>query len=455
MKRFGTIWARPLNLFALFFLLVMSAAPSAAQQTIGVYVGNQGNFSDNNGSVTFYDPATNQATEVLGDFGTLVQSLRLYEGRGYVMSNTSGAIDILNLDTRQRVAQIANVPNPRYMAVVGEDKAYVSNLFGATVTIVDLAGEAAVGAIDVGSNPEDVAVVGTRAYVANSGFGGDSTLTVIDTETDTVLETLDLACDGPRHLEVDAEGEVWAFCIGNTIYNADFTEIIAQTNGAVVVLNGATGEVVTRFDLDFQVGAASTGQDAYYAAASQEAFLLHGTDVLVFDTATNTRQETITLPGDESVGGLAYDVADERFYAARITGFTTAGFVSIHGRDGQEVGRFETGIAPAHVALLQDNTSTAVEQTGDVVPGRFGLRANYPNPFNPQTTLLFDLTQAGHTTLTIFDLLGREVAMLVDAPMTPGRYEAAWDAGRLPSGVYLSRLVTNGQVSTRRLVLLK
>ena len=215
------------------------------------------------------------------------------------------------------------------------------------------------------------------------------------------------------------------------------------------------GAVVTRFDLDFQTGAASTGQDAYYAAASQEAFLLHGADVLVFDTATNTQKETITLSGAESVGGFAYDATDERFYAARITGFTTTGFVSIHSRDGQEVGRFETGIVPAHVALLQDDTSTAAEQTGDAVPERFGLRANYPNPFNPQTTLLFDLTQAGHTTLAIFDLLGREVATLVDAPMMPGRYEAAWDAGRQPSGVYLSRLVTNGQVSTRRLILAK
>ena len=439
----------------ILFVLFLSAVPSAAQQTTGVYVANQGNFSDNNGSVTFYDPATGEAAEVLADFGTLVQSITLFEGKGYVMSNTSGAVEVLDLSTQQRIAQIAAVSSPRYMTVADASKAYVSNLFDGTVTMINLTDRLVLGTVAVGMNPEDLAVVGARVYVANSGFGKDSTLTVIDAQTDTVLATIDLGCDGPRHLEVDAEGEVWAFCIGNTIYNDDFTQIIAQTNGAVVVLNGATGEIVTRFDLDFQVGASSLGQDTYFAAASDEVFLVHGTDLLVFDTATNTQQDTITLSGEEGVGGVAYDAAAQRLYAARIIDFTTTGFVSVHSRDGQEVTRFEAGIAPAHIALLQTGVDTAVEQTAAAVPERFGLHANYPNPFNPTTRLPFDVTQTGPVTLTIYDAQGRLVATLVDAPMTPGRYEAVWDAGLLPSGIYLGRLETPGRVSTRRLVLLK
>ncbi len=442
-------------LIVLFLFGSMAVLPAAAQQTQGVYVANQGNFSDNNGSITYYDPATGETVEVLADFGTLVQSITLYDGKGYVMSNTSGAVDVLDLATQQRIAQIQAVSSPRYMTVADASKAYVSNLFDGTVTVINLTDGIVQGTVDVGSNPEDVAVLDGRVFVANSGFGGDSTLTVIDAQTNTALETINLGCDGPRHLEVDAEGELWAFCIGNTVYNDDFTQIIAQTNGAVVVLDGATGEVVTRFDLDFQVGAASLGQDTYFSAASAEIFLVHGTDLLVFDTAANTQQGVITLPGDEGVGGIAYDATAQRLYAARIIDFTTTGFVSIHSRDGQEVARFDAGIAPGHVALLQADVGTAVEQTADAVPERFGLRANYPNPFNPTTTLPFDVTQAGPVTLTIYDLLGRPVATLIDAPMTPGRYEVAWDAGGLPSGVYLSRLATVTGVSTRRLVLLK
>ena len=116
---------------------------------------------------------------------------------------------------------------------------------------------------------------------------------------------------------------------------------------------------------------------------------------------------------------------------------------------------FDVAIAPVHIAFYRDETATAVEQTSDAVPESFVLHPNYPNPFNPATTIPFDIAQAGHVTLTIIDMLGREVATLVDGPVTPGRYETTWETDRMPSGVYLSRLEVNGQVSTRRLVLLK
>ncbi|MFQ5568761.1 MAG: DUF5074 domain-containing protein [Rhodothermales bacterium] len=445
----------PKRLITLAWLFTLSALPCTARQTPGIYVANQGNFSDNNGSILFYDPATAQATEVLADFGTLVQSITLYNGRGYVMSNTSEAVDILDLGTRQRVGQVPGVASPRYMAVVDASKAYVSNLFANTVTIINLSDNTVAGTISTGTNPEDIAVVGTRAYVANFGFGGDSTLTVIDTPTDTVLGTIDLGCDGPRHLEVDAEGEVWAFCNGNTIYNDDFTEIIAQTNGAVVVLDGATGAVVTRFDLAFQVGTSALGQDTFYVASQERVFLIHGTDLLVFDTEGNAQEAPITLAGDEEMGGIAYDASVQRFYAARITGFTTAGFVSIHNESGDEVGRFDAGIAPAHLALSTGETATAVESVAEAMPERFRLLGNYPNPFNPATTVPFELARSGHVTLTILDVLGREVATLVNEALPPGRYESTWDAGSLAGGVYLSRLAVDGRSTTRRLVLIK
>ena len=441
--------------FVFLLLSMIVAGPSVAQQLQGVYVANQGNFSDNNGSVTFYDPATSEAREVLGDFGTLVQSITLYEGKGYVMSNTSGAVDILDLATNQRTAQITAVANPRYMAVADAAKAYVSNLFEGTITIISLGEGLAQNTITVGSNPEDVAMVGTRAYVANSGFGSDSTLSVIDVQTDMVVDTIDLGCDGPRHLEVDAEGEVWAFCIGNTVYNDDFTQILSETNGGVVVLDGATGEVLSRIYLEFQVGASSLGQDTYYSAASDEIFLVHGQDLLVFDTATNTQQDTITLSGEEGVGGIAYDAVAARLYAARVVDFTSTGFVSIHTRDGQEEARFQAGIAPAYIAFLQDAVGTGIAQSDTEVPTHFGLGQNYPNPFNPTTRLPFTVTQAGAVTLSIYDTLGREIATLVDEALAPGRYEATWEASQRPSGLYLARLSMGTQVSVRRLVLMK
>ena len=350
-----------MNRFLAFLLLALVGAGcdatdpgEEAAPVRGIYVANQGNFSDNNGSLTVYEPESGLTFTVLDDVGTLVQSLTLTDTRAYVVANTAGAIDILDLDfeINERIGRIAEVPSPRYLTLVEPAKAYVSNLFAGTVTVLDVGARRAVGTIEVGANPEDIAVVGGRAYVANSGFGAGTTLTVIDLATDTAVETIDVGCDGPRHLEVDGEGELWVFCLGNTVFNDDFTAIISQTNGAVVVLDGASGAEIARFPLGVQPGSAAVGQDAYLSAETEEVFLIDGTEVFVFDTAANAAAGTLALGGEAPLGGLAYDATAERFYAARVPDFTSAGFVTIHDRAGQEVGRFDAGVAPAHVALL-------------------------------------------------------------------------------------------------------
>ena len=79
----------------------------------------------------------------------------------------------------------------------------------------------------------------------------------------------------------------------------------------------------------------------------------------------------------------------------------------------------------------------------------------YPNPFNPQTTLFFDLKEDTHIELKVFDMLGREVAVLVDDFLTAGSHQAIFEAGSLPSGVYYARLATSRDVETSKLTLMK
>jgi hypothetical protein len=89
------------------------------------------------------------------------------------------------------------------------------------------------------------------------------------------------------------------------------------------------------------------------------------------------------------------------------------------------------------------------------VPCQFGLRQNYPNPFNPSTKIGFRLQASGLTSLRVHDLLGREVATLVNELKTPGEYEVTWDASCFPSGVYFYRLTSGSFVETRKLVVLR
>ncbi len=89
------------------------------------------------------------------------------------------------------------------------------------------------------------------------------------------------------------------------------------------------------------------------------------------------------------------------------------------------------------------------------IPGQYELLQNYPNPFNPTTTIRFSIVDRQQTTLKIYDILGREVATLVDDVKQPGTYSVQWDATGMASGVYFYRLTTNNFSETRKLMLLR
>ncbi|MEM6646879.1 MAG: T9SS type A sorting domain-containing protein [Bacteroidota bacterium] len=90
-----------------------------------------------------------------------------------------------------------------------------------------------------------------------------------------------------------------------------------------------------------------------------------------------------------------------------------------------------------------------------VLPETVELQANYPNPFNPVTTIGYALPEAGLVRLVVFDLMGREVQVLVDGPRPAGQHEVTFEARRLSSGTYLYRLEAANTVRTGRMVLLK
>lgn len=87
------------------------------------------------------------------------------------------------------------------------------------------------------------------------------------------------------------------------------------------------------------------------------------------------------------------------------------------------------------------------------VPAAFALGQNYPNPFNPRTQLQFSIATPQFVTLNVYDVLGREVASLVNEVKAPGIYHVEWDATNQPSGVYYYRLQAGPVVETKKLVL--
>jgi hypothetical protein len=97
----------------------------------------------------------------------------------------------------------------------------------------------------------------------------------------------------------------------------------------------------------------------------------------------------------------------------------------------------------------------SVSEGYDQLPQRVELLQNYPNPFNPMTTISFMLDRSARVKLSVYDVLGAEVATLVLAELPAGAHSFRWDASNKPSGVYFCRLEAGSFVETKKLVLVR
>ena len=107
------------------------------------------------------------------------------------------------------------------------------------------------------------------------------------------------------------------------------------------------------------------------------------------------------------------------------------------------------------IKLADSIIFTGTPKLGNSIPEEYNLEQNYPNPFNPTTTVNYDLPQAGYVKIAIYDLLGREVHILVDREQKAGKYEVKWNASDFPSGVYFYSLKAGDFSMTKKMILVK
>jgi hypothetical protein len=103
--------------------------------------------------------------------------------------------------------------------------------------------------------------------------------------------------------------------------------------------------------------------------------------------------------------------------------------------------------------LKEDSTTSNVNKT--VIPNESILSQNYPNPFNPSTTINFQIPKEGYVTLKVYDILGREVATLVNENKTAGYYNVTFDASKLSSGVYIYKITANSFIQLKKMLMIK
>ena len=127
--------------------------------------------------------------------------------------------------------------------------------------------------------------------------------------------------------------------------------------------------------------------------------------------------------------------------------------------NGSLVGQLPAGNGNGNIdsnEFLEFSTMILSKDENNGIPGEFRLMQNYPNPFNPSTEIVYQIAESGQIRLTVFDVLGREVAVLVNTKQAAGLYSATFDASGLSSGIYFYQLKSgNTFIETKKMMLLK
>jgi len=164
------------------------------------------------------------------------------------------------------------------------------------------------------------------------------------------------------------------------------------------------------------------------------------------------------LKQNPSIGYVAADLGRLR----RTTNYGVNWIDQISGTDGDLYSVYfvdsSNGYVTGQYGIILKTTTAGllpVEPVSENVPSGYELYQNYPNPFNPSTDIEFRIAESGLVQLRIYDLLGREVATLVNRKIEPGKYSIHWVAGGEASGVYFYRLTAGDLIDVKKMVLLK
>jgi hypothetical protein len=167
--------------------------------------------------------------------------------------------------------------------------------------------------------------------------------------------------------------------------------------------------------------------------------------IILSSTGTYIR----TLSGVSGCRGV-YQLPNGNFLATN-----AAGIHEIDDTTGTLIRTILTGANFQYIDIYDPNLVVSNSNISGTLPKEYRLYENYPNPFNPSTTIKFTIPENGFVTLSVFDVTGREVGTLINSQMNPGTHEISFDASSLASGMYFYKIIVNNFTDVKKMVLIK
>jgi hypothetical protein len=305
----------------------------------GVYIVHEGNFQGGNASVSFLNKNNNIMSNgvftavngiPLGDVG---QSMTTHNGKGFIVVNNSGKIEVVSLEDFTSLGTIIGLTSPRYMTVVNATKAYVSDLFSGVITILNPETFTTSGTIAVNGQVEEMVV--TSSGVIAAGTGSDQVYK-INATTDAITDSVYVGI-GPANVRVDANGKVWVLTNGG--WGTEVAKLVRVNPTDMTVEATFNFPSTNNYPGNLQID--DTGTNVYFVDGA----------VFKMDVTSGS------LPTTPFINAAAYkcgvDPADGTVYVSDGGDFNSNGKVYRFQSNGIPLDTFNVGVIPAEYAFTE------------------------------------------------------------------------------------------------------
>jgi DNA-binding beta-propeller fold protein YncE len=285
----------------------------------GIFVLNEGNFGSQNGTLSYLENGKPTIKDLFRqvngfDLGDVVQYMNLYDGRAYIVVNNSQKIEIVNSCNMKSIGRIGCLPSPRYILPISNTKAYISNfVLDGTTTLQVVNLETLEVTKEIATQwAEQMIQTENRVLV---GIMNSPNVLVIDTQTDTVVDTLKVP-NSPQSFVTDQHSNIWLLCSGKL----DYSE-----KGALLQINPNT--LATEQSIPF------TGSTDYPTNLTRNAdgdtlyFLNKGKPYLVNTQTTPPTIAPLPVPTTAQFYGMGFDTRNNTLYLSDALDYSRRGIV--------------------------------------------------------------------------------------------------------------------------------
>lgn len=335
-------------------------SPVNALGSEGFFVVNEGGFGNGNTSVSFYDRESGQITNNIFSsnngipLGDQAQSMTVHNGMGFIVVQGSAKLEVINLADFSLVATLTEgIESPRYFVGLNESKGYLSD-WGAdgvsgTVKVIDLSSFEVTKTIATGQGTDQLMMFNSNIYALNAGgWGRDNTIQVISTDSDEVINTVQVD-DNPNSIQLGSDGNFWVAFSGHIAYDFSTFEIIVEesTPGGLSKIS-PSGDVITSLIAE-EIGYGLSPSDL--SADLDGTTLYYNQNGAVYSISSDASAFPSQPFISKNYYGLAVDPIDGSIIGCEAPDFTNAGNIDFYDASGNLSNSLEVGIAPNGVVF--------------------------------------------------------------------------------------------------------